>query len=152
MRRGTDRGGGLLSEPAAYSGSGGTDASVFDGFLALLVDELAPRVAAELAERLSPPAAAEPWRLVGVDAVAAALGRSRRWVHGAVKERGLPFVRLDGGALAFDLEDVRAWALDRRVPAVEDDPLAGRLHGARDRASGAASRGRARTAMQKAGS
>ena len=123
-------------------------AELLDRLVVELADVLAPRVAAELAAQLSP-SGGEPWRLVGVEEVAAALGRSRRWVHGAVKERGLPFIRLDGGALAFDLEDVRAWALDRRVPAVEDDPLAGRLHPARKPASAAGSNGRARTTMQK---
>jgi len=119
-----------------------------DELVAQFADGIAERVVAGLADRVTAPATA-PWRLVGVDDVAAALGRSRRWVHGAVKERGLPFIRLDGGALAFALEDVRAWARERRVPAVDGDPLAGRLQPQRNGASSAASRSRSRIAMQK---
>lgn len=126
-------------------------AELLDRLVAEFADALAPRVAVEIVARMAAPVVAEPWRLVGVDEVATALGRSRRWVHASVKERGLPYLRLDGGALAFDLDDVRGWALDRRVPAAEPDPLAGRLQPARKAAPAAASNGRARTAMQKAG-
>ena len=114
------------------------------------VEELAQRVAELLAERGQSPPPGEPWRLLGVDEVAAVLGRSRRWVHGAVKERGLPHIRLDGGALAFDLEDVRAWALARRVPAAEGEALAGRLQQAARRAGNGGSGGRRLPAEQKA--
>ena len=79
------------------------------------------------------------------------LGRSERSVHTYVKDRGLPYIRLDGGALAFDPDDVRAWARARRVPAAEDDPLAERWQATRDPARGARSENGDRTAMQKAG-
>lgn len=36
-----------------------------------------------------------------------------------MKDRGLPYIRLDGGALAFDLELVREWALAQSVPALD---------------------------------
>jgi hypothetical protein len=124
-------------------------AELLDRLVADFADALAPRIAVEIAARVPSPVVAEPWRLVGVDKVASALGRSKRWVHGAVKERGLPFVRLDSGSLRFDLDDVRAWALDRRVPAIEDDPLAARLQPARKPAPAAASNGRARPRLQK---
>ena len=116
----------------------------------LLADALAPKLAEELTRAMPPPQAAAPWRLVDVVEVAAMLGRSKRWIHGAVKERGLPYIRLDGGALAFNPHDVQAWARERRVPAVESDPLADRLQGARDRASDAGSRHPPLTAKQKA--
>jgi excisionase family DNA binding protein len=124
----------------------------------VLLVEVVDRIAGALAPRLSDALVAccerpapEPWRLLDVDEVAATLGRSRRWVHGAVKERGLPFVRLDGGALAFDPEDVRAWARARRVPAAEPTPLATRLQPPRDAAPRAALDGSGRRAMQRAG-
>ena len=71
---------------------------LIDEFVALLADALAPNLAEELTRAMPALQVAEPWRLVGVGEVAAMLGRSRRWVHGAVKERGLPYIRLDGGA------------------------------------------------------
>ncbi len=126
--------------------------ALLDEIVSLLAAELAPAVANEL-ERRSPkpsPACGEPWRLLDVEEVAAILGRSRRWVHGAVKERGLPYLRLDGGALAFDPEDVRAWAQARRVPAAEPDPLAGRWQEPRNPVPGEGLDGRRRTVMQKA--
>ena len=52
--------------------------------------------------------------------VAARLGRSTRWVRERAGD--LAFVRLDGGALAFDLEDVRCFARERRIAC---RPLAG---------------------------
>lgn len=114
------------------------------------VEELAERLAAILLEHDAAPPAGEPWRLLDVGEVAVVLGRSRRWVHGAVKDRGLPFIRLDGGALAFDLEDVRTWARARRVPAEMGDPLAGRLRSSGKPAWNGPSDRRSRTAMQKA--
>ena len=108
-----------------------------DELLAGLVDEVAERVAervlAELDQR-GPVAEQEPWRLLGVDEIAERLGRSRRWVLEAVKTRGLPFVRLDGGALGFELKQVRAWARARQVPAPEPVALAGRLQRGRETA------------------
>lgn len=84
---------------------------VLDG----LLDELADRVAERLASAPSPSPspASEGWRLFSVGELAERMGRSTRWVHEAVKTRGLPYVRLDGGGKAFDLEDVRVWALTR---------------------------------------
>jgi excisionase family DNA binding protein len=89
----------------------------------LLIDELADRVADRVADRLAADSAraqdgpVEPWHLLDVDTVARMLGRSRRWVHGATKEKRLPHVRLDGRKLMFDPEDVRAWCRERRVGA-----------------------------------
>lgn len=123
--------------------------NVLEELVADVAERIATRVLAGL--ELPAPAGEEPWRLADVEEVAARLGRSKRWVHGAVKERGLPFIRLDGGALAFDLDDVRAWARDRRVPAAEPEALAGRWQGGRNGAPEDGSRTRTRTVMQKAG-
>ena len=85
-----------------------------------LIDEIATAVAARLAtDGVVPPARAreDRWRLLSVDEVAEIFGRSPRWVHDAVVKRQLPFVRIDGGGRMFDLDDVRAWARGRRVPA-----------------------------------
>jgi excisionase family DNA binding protein len=131
-----------------------------------IADLIAERVAEQLQSQLAAPPA-EAWRLVSVDEIANILGRSKRWVHGAVKERGLPYIRLDGGALAFSIEDVRAWAEARRVPrreegevlegvlleagasATKTPALATRLQSTRKPASHAASSDRARIGMQK---
>jgi predicted DNA-binding transcriptional regulator AlpA len=86
-----------------------------------LADVIAAKVIAVLRETVNVQAA-EPWRLLDVGEVAMMLGRSPRWVHGAVKERGLPHVRLDGGALAFDPEAVRRWAEARSIPRQTPDP------------------------------
>jgi predicted DNA-binding transcriptional regulator AlpA len=122
---------------------------LLDAFLDELAARLAPRIAAELADRLEP-TESDPWRLLNVVEVATMLGRSRRWVSDAVKNRGLPVTRLDGGALAFDPEAVRAWALDRQVPAREPSMLAPRLHPSRNGSGDPASVTRARTPTQKA--
>jgi excisionase family DNA binding protein len=53
--------------------------------------------------------------LLDVSEVAERLGRSTRWVRERAKRGDLPFVRLDGSALAFDLEDVRGFARARRI-------------------------------------
>src|SRR5207302_4237701 len=111
----------------------------------VVADAVAMNVASILTAMMSEQSQPGPWRLVGVDAVADVLGRSRRWVHRAVKERGLLFIRLDGGALAFDLDDVREWARERRVPAVETDALAPRLQGSPNGAASATSWERALT-------
>ena len=107
---------------------------------AALLDLLADRVV----ERLRPlleraPATNDPWRLLDVDEAAARLGRSTRWVRERAKRGDLPYVKLDGGALAFELDDLRAFAEARRVG---DRPLAGRLHVLGDPASGNGSRRR----------
>ena len=86
-----------------------------------VLDELADRVALRLREDGSGVHArahedGDGWRLVSVKELATRVGRSERWVHASCRDRGLPFVRLDRGGKAFDLEDVRAWARARRVP------------------------------------
>ena len=79
-----------------------------------LAEELAPRVAAALNGRgPSAPEEPEPWRLFDLKEAAARLGRSERWVRQRKAQIG--YVRLDGGALAFDLEDLRGFARARRV-------------------------------------
>ena len=115
-----------------------------------ILDELAARVAARLDSATDSPAPSSPWRLLDVDEVAAMLGRSPRSVHTYVK-RGLPFIRLDGGALAFDPDDVRAWARARRVPAAEPEPLAERWQGGRQAARRVGSGNGDLTVKQKAG-
>src|SRR5262249_49006331 len=66
----------------------------------------------------------EPWRLLDLEEVAGRLGRSTRWVRERAKRGELPFVRLDGGALAFELEDVRTFVDSRRISAGEPSVLA----------------------------
>jgi excisionase family DNA binding protein len=100
----------------------------------LLADALAPRIAAELTAKKAPaPADGERdlWRLLGVEEVAERLGRSTRWVRDRAKRGDLPWIRLDGGALAFDLADVQAFVRARRVSADDAGSLAGRLQGGR---------------------
>src|SRR5438128_32884 len=87
------------------------------GLVAAIADEVAARLDRVLDASSTGPDV-ERWRLLTVDEVAVRLGRSERWVRERAKRGELPFVRLDGGALAFDLEDVRAFVLARRVPAV----------------------------------
>jgi predicted DNA-binding transcriptional regulator AlpA len=103
--------------------------------VAALAEELAPRLALELAAYLPPPSAAEPWHLLDLEQAAECLGRSTRWVRERAKRGELPFVRLDGGALAFEQADLRAFAQARRVPAGEPEALAGRLQTGRNPAS-----------------
>jgi excisionase family DNA binding protein len=98
----------------------------------LLAAELAPLVA-DLRPAASPEP--DPWRLLDVDEAAARLGRSTRWVRDRVKAGELPYVRLDGGAFAFELEDLRAFAKARRVALEEPRALAARLHAAHEGAS-----------------
>jgi hypothetical protein len=106
----------------------------------LVVEQLAPRIASELANALPHvEPESEPWRLLNVGEVAASLGRSTRWVRERAKRGQLPFVRLDGGALAFELEDVQAFARARRVSVGEPSVLASRLHDIRNPASSARS-------------
>lgn len=84
-----------------------------DGLTAELAEKVASRVLAELAAQAEP--AGEPWCLLDVEGVAVRLGRSGRWVRERVKRGDLPYVRLDGGGLAFELDDVRAFARARRI-------------------------------------
>ena len=102
--------------------------------VAALAAELAPRLAAELAGQVPSAPAPEPWHLLDVEEAAARLGRSTRWVRYRAKLGDLPHVRLDGGALAFELDDLRDFACERRIP------LAGRLQVNGDTACHAGSR------------
>jgi hypothetical protein len=88
--------------------------------LAEIVERVALRVAELVAEQLHAPASAEPWKLLSTAEVAAALGRSERWVRDRRKDGSLPWVRLDGGPPAFRLEDVHAFAEARRIAC---DPI-----------------------------
>jgi excisionase family DNA binding protein len=88
-----------------------------------IIDELVPRLAAELAASLPAPAVEESWRLVSLEEAAERLGRSTRWVREQVKKGGLAYVRLDGGSLRFEVADLRRFAADHRVDACA--PLAG---------------------------
>jgi excisionase family DNA binding protein len=89
-------------------------AAVLDELAAGFAARLAPLVAAELspATTTAPP---ESWRLVNLEEAAARLGRSTRWVRERVTRGELPHVRLDGGALAFEVADLQAFATARRV-------------------------------------
>jgi hypothetical protein len=55
----------------------------------------------------------EPWRLLTLDEAAERLGRSPRWVR--QRKEAIGYVRLDGGALAFRLEELQAFAAERVV-------------------------------------
>jgi hypothetical protein len=101
--------------------------------VAALAEELAPRLAVELAEQFPQPATQEPWHLLDLEQAAERLGRSTRWVRERVKTGALAHVRLDGGRLAFELDDLREFARERRIP------LAGRLQANGNGASDAAS-------------
>ena len=87
--------------------------------LDLLLDELADRIAARIGTQPAPETVAEPWRLIALSEVAERLGRSERWVRERVRAGDLARVRLDGGAFAFELGDVIAFAEARRVGARE---------------------------------
>jgi hypothetical protein len=79
-----------------------------------VVEAIAAAIAHELAGCLPPESeTAEPWRLFSLEDAAARLGRSTRWVRERKEQIG--YVRLDGGALAFELEDLQAFARLRRV-------------------------------------
>jgi hypothetical protein len=78
-----------------------------------LVEAIADRTAELVLERLPAAEALEPWRLVDVEEAARRLGRSTRWVRGRKDDIG--WIRLDGGALAFDLDDLRRFAHERRI-------------------------------------
>ena len=84
--------------------------------LDVILDELAGRVASRLAETNgTEPAAPEPWRLLTLEQAAERLTRSTRWVRDRVKAGDLARVRLDGGAYAFDPDDLREFARARRI-------------------------------------
>jgi predicted DNA-binding transcriptional regulator AlpA len=94
-----------------------TDVTV-ETLIARVADAVVDRLATVLGETVQ---AEESWRLLNVKEVAAMLGRSPRWVHQAVKDRGLPVIRLDSSALAFDPEAVKAWAKARSIPRQTPD-------------------------------
>jgi len=120
--------------------------------LDLMAEQLAPRIAAELADAFPEEhAEAEPWRLLDVADAAARFGRSTRWVREQAKRGQLPFVRLDGGPLAFQLEDVQAFARARRISAGEPTALAPRLQNVRNPAPPARSVRRERATDQEVG-
>jgi hypothetical protein len=79
----------------------------------VLAEAIAPRVAELVAEQVTPARLEEPWRLLSVEEAAQRLGRSTRWVRDHKDVIG--WVRLDGGAFAFDIEDLRRFARERRV-------------------------------------
>jgi hypothetical protein len=85
---------------------------LFEQLAALFAAELAPRIAAELADR-EPQGEVEPWCLLTLAEAAERLGRSERWVR--QRKDAIGHVRLDGGALAFRLEDLQTFAAERVV-------------------------------------
>jgi excisionase family DNA binding protein len=99
---------------------------LFGAIISLIADEVAARLSPALAPST---ALVEDWRLLNVDEAAERLGRSTRWVRERVKRGELDYVKLDGGALAFELDDLREFADRRRVA------LAGRLQPNGDAAS-----------------
>jgi hypothetical protein len=86
----------------------------FDQAYEELVERLSDRVVEKLAG-VQHSEQGEPWKLLNLEEAAQRLGRSERWVRDRVKEGKLAVVRLDGGALAFELDDLRAFAHLRRV-------------------------------------
>lgn len=98
------------------------------------IDEVANAVAAKLAGQIPMPAAADDWRLWNLMETADRLLRSERTVREWAKDGRLPHVLLDGGAYAFNPEDVKAFARARRVPLEEvPEPSRRRLRVAADR-------------------
>jgi hypothetical protein len=59
----------------------------------------------------------EPWRLLPLAEAADRLGRSERWLRERVRRHEIAVVRLDGGALGFYLDDLIAFANERRAEA-----------------------------------
>lgn len=88
-----------------------------------VVDEMAEVIAGRVVERLAPmeQSNGEPdWRLLNLEQAAERLGRSTRWVRERVRRGELPYVRLDGSAFAFELDDLQAFARRRRVDGMDD--------------------------------
>lgn len=113
---------------------------ILDSVLDLVVERLTPAITADLASTLSEIRRETlHWRLLNVEEAAARLGRSSRWVRERVKRGQLPYIKLDGGALAFELGDVQAFAEARRISAGEPAVLAERLQVARQPATREAS-------------
>jgi len=80
-----------------------------------VLEAFADRVAAKLGDKAPTPVVPESWRLLTLREAAKRLGRSERWVRERVKSGDLATIRLDRGALAFDPDDLRAFAVERRV-------------------------------------
>lgn len=81
-----------------------------------VTEALAKELIAEVQRALATPISHDPWRLWDLRETAKRLGRSERWVRTRVKQGDIPRIRLDGGALMFDPDDVRRFARNRRVP------------------------------------
>ena len=121
----------LTSSPARDRPSPAPLAELLD----LLLQQLTTSIVATLTSEL---VAAQPqpqaWSLLNVHEAAAYFQRSTRWVRQQAKRGQLPFVRLDGGALAFELEDIQAFARARRIAADDPTTLADRSHTRRNAA------------------
>lgn len=103
-----------------------------------IAEQLAPRIAELVVKAMPVPAPEEPWRLLTVDEVSGRLGRSTKWVR--KHKDAIGWVRLDRGALAFELEDVRRFARERRIASTPLAPVEEPLHS--DDFSAAGLRGR----------
>jgi hypothetical protein len=131
-------------DPASRARARGGLGLLLDG----LVDEVVARVVEELRHALRSSEPTQPWRLLDLEEAAQRLGRSTRWLRERVKRGDLAYVRLDGGALAFLVDDLEAFARERRIG---DETLAGRLHDAGNGARHAASRDSHLAGNQKVG-
>jgi excisionase family DNA binding protein len=99
-----------------------------------LPDEVVAAIADAVVTRLaisSPEKHVDEWRLLDISKAADRLGRSTRWVREQVKSGSLPYVRLDGGAYAFELEDLKQLAIQRRID-VRDEARPRRLKAIED--------------------
>ncbi|MGB2874795.1 MAG: hypothetical protein WBB76_04885 [Gaiellaceae bacterium] len=94
---------------------------LLEQLVAGFADAIAERVKAELDGAQRPTQQAEPWQLVDVEEAGRRLGRSARWIRERAKRGELRQVRLDGGALAFDVEELRAFARARSIPPIEEE-------------------------------
>jgi hypothetical protein len=87
---------------------------VLESVCELVAEQMAPRVAELIAGQiigaLPEP---EPWCLLTVDEAAARLSRSPKYVRAHKHDIG--YVRLDRGALGFELADVQRFARERKV-------------------------------------
>jgi excisionase family DNA binding protein len=81
------------------------------------VEAIADAVILQLRPQLGVRGDAKDWQLWNIEETAARLGRSQRTVRKWAKDGRLTHVRLDGGALAFDPEDVQNFARARRIGA-----------------------------------
>jgi hypothetical protein len=91
-------------------------------------DELIERISDRVVEKLSAverPEQPEAWRLLTLKEAAERLTRSPSWLRERARRGDIPPVRLDGGALAFRLEDLRVLA-DSRLLQEEDEERSNR--------------------------